>query len=295
MASSSSIEELESSYKKALKSLEGEKRAAIKKAKGMKGKKGKEALVLVETEFTEKLKALETAQEENLAALYVGSIKVSVDLENNTEIDMAANSEPVVFDKEKMARERKLAKAKKKRDRQKEKEAQIHQQIEEENNNAGPSLRKIELEQIQAILTPLNLIIKEIEADGHCLYRAVAAQTGIGFMEIRALCADTLLKNREEFESFCEYTDDIPNFDQYLEKVRNSDLGEVEWGGHLELRSLGIALNRSIYVYSVQSGAKPLAIHEESGSKQTDNEPILLSYHLHYYALGEHYNQITAA
>ena len=185
MASSSSIEELESSYKKVLKSLEGEKRAAIKKAKGMKGKKGKEALVLVETEFTEKLKALETAQEENLAALYVGSIKVSVDLENNTEIDMAVNSEPVVFDKEKMARERKLAKAKKKRDRQKEKEAQIHQQIEEENNNAGPSLRKIELEQIQAILTPLNLKIKEIEADGHCLYRAVAAQTGIGFMEIR--------------------------------------------------------------------------------------------------------------
>ena len=69
--------------------------------------------------------------------------------------------------------------------------------------------------------------------------------------------------------------------------MRNSDLGEVEWGGHLELRSLGIALNRPIYVYSVQSGAKPLAIHEESGSKQTDNEPILLSYHLHYYALGK--------
>lgn len=103
-----------------------------------------------------------------------------------------------------------------------------------------------------------------------------------------SLCADTLLKHQDEFSPFCEYTDDVSTFDEYLSRVRNS----AEWGGHLELRALGIALNRPIYVYSVQSGAKPLAIHEDSESENTGKESILLSYHLHYYALGEHYNQV---
>ncbi len=102
-----------------------------------------------------------------------------------------------------------------------------------------------------------------------------------------SLCADTLQQHQDEFAPFCEYTDDITTFDEYLEKVRNS----AEWGGHLELRALGIALSRPIFVYSVQSGAKPLAIHEA----ETETEPILLSYHLHYYALGEHYNQVIKA
>ncbi len=107
---------------------------------------------------------------------------------------------------------------------------------------------------------------------------------GIG---VGSLCADTLQENQDEFAPFCEYTDEISTFDEYLEKVRNS----AEWGGHLELRALGIALSRPILVYSVQSGAKPLAIHEAEGGA----EPILLSYHLHYYALGEHYNQVVKA
>ena len=82
-------------------------------------------------------------------------------------------------------RRQKRTKAKKKKDRQKEKEAERERQIEEETANAGPGLRKIELEQIQAVLTPLKLKVDEVDADGHCLYRAVAAQTGMNYMEIR--------------------------------------------------------------------------------------------------------------
>jgi len=285
MVPSSSKEEIVSSHKKALKTLEGEKRAAIKKAKGIKGKKGKEALALVEKEFTEKLKALEVSHEESLAAVDIESLKIS---EGSIGAEKVSTFKPPVVNEEEAARERKLVKARKKRDRQKEKEAQIQKQIEEENANAGPGLRKIELEQMQVVLTPLNLKICEVEADGHCLYRAIGAQSGKGFMAIRALCADTLLEHKDEFAPFCEYTDDIPSFDQYLEKVR----GSAEWGGHLELRALGIALNRPIHVYSVQSGKEPLAIHEDA---EDDKDPILLSYHLHYYVLGEHYNQVVAA
>jgi len=280
-----SKEELDISHKKALKSLDGEKRAALKKAKGMKGKKGKEALAAVEEDFAAKLSALEASYQENLAALAVENL--AIDTPADAE-PAAADDKPEVVDEEAAARERKLAKAKKKRDRQKEKEALIQQQIEEETANAGPGLRKIELEQIQAVLTPLKLKVGEVDADGHCLYRAVGAQTGKNYKTIRSMCADTLLKHQDEFAPFCEYSDDVTTFDEYLSKVRNS----AEWGGHLELRALGIALDRPIYVYSVQSGAKPLAIHEVSEGDKTDKEPILLSYHLYYYALGEHYNQV---
>ena len=80
---------------------------------------------------------------------------------------------------------------------------------------------------------------------------------------------------------------------QYVDKVRDS----AEWGGHLELRALRIALERPILIYSVQNGTEPLEIHNENETpdktEADKKEPIRLSYHLHYYALGEHYNQVV--
>lgn len=181
-----SKEEIEASHKKALKNLDGEKRAAVKKAKGMKGKKGKEAVAAVEDEFATKIKALEDSYQESLAALAVGSLDISADSPTGAnEAPESNNIGDYVVDDEAAARERKQAKAKKKRERQKEKEAEKERLIEEENTNAGPGPRKIELEQIQAVLTPLKLKISEVEADGHCLYRAVAAQSGTDYKTIR--------------------------------------------------------------------------------------------------------------
>lgn len=70
-----------------------------------------------------------------------------------------------------------------------------------------------------------------------------------------------------------------------MERVQNS----ADWGGHVELRALSLALKRPIIVYSAQT-VEPLQIHvDEYG----DKEPIRLSYHLHYYSLGEHYNCVV--
>lgn len=191
-------EELETAHKKALKALEGEKRAAIKKAKALKGKKGKEALASVETEFADKLKALEAKHQEDVAALTVASVNISDengdgnnkaagDAESATttpaESTTAANNND--NDPEEEARQRKLAKARKKRQKQKEKEAELEKQIEEETANAGPSMRDIELGQLQSILSPLHLSVQEVQADGHCLYRAVGAQTNQPFEQVR--------------------------------------------------------------------------------------------------------------
>ena len=101
------------------------------------------------------------------------------------------------------------------------------------------------------------------------------------------LCATTLAENEAEFAPFCEFSDNVSSFEGYVEQVRSS----AEWGGHLELRILSKALNRPIEVYSIQSGKSPLRIAEE-GIDNDGAEPIRLSYHLNYYALGEHYNQV---
>eukprot|EP00980_Cylindrotheca_fusiformis_P008835 scaffold1888_cov120-Cylindrotheca_fusiformis.AAC.5 len=275
---------LQSSHKKALKTLEGEKRAAIKKAKSTKGKKAKDAIAAVEEEFAERLSLLEKefgAKLESLSA-------------RGNETNNVGCVEPIPNDRtdeekhELSAKARKQLKARKRKERQKERESQLREELERENANAGPSLRQLELQQIKDVLTPLGLDVDEVEADGHCLYRSIAAQTAFDFQNIRSLCADALRENETEFSPFCELTDEVPSFDDYVNRVRNS----AEWGGHLELRALSLALKRPIHVYSVQSGSKPLEIDPEL---YNDQPPIRLSYHLHYYSLGEHYNQVVAA
>ena len=85
------------------------------------------------------------------------------------------------------------------------------------------------------------------------------------------------------------------------------------WGGHLEIRALSMALQHPVYIYSTQQ-LIPVIIdgttcnsshndhhhHDDNDNTTTttttnnyEKEPIRLSYHLHYYALGEHYNEVV--
>jgi OTU domain-containing protein 6 len=96
--------------------------------------------------------------------------------------------------------------------------------------------------------------------------------------------------HEDDYSPFCELTDDAPDFRAYVDRVRSS----ADWGGHLELRALSVALNRPVVVYSAQS-PDPLRIDEQRQCDASDeDDPIRLSYHLNYYALGEHYNQVIS-
>ncbi len=101
------------------------------------------------------------------------------------------------------------------------------------------------------------------------------------------LCANALKQHEEEFGAFIELTDSVKSFDEYVEQVRCS----AEWGGHVELRALSMALRRSIYVYSARE-KEPLIL-QDTNHLDDALPPIRLSYHLHYYALGEHYNEVV--
>jgi OTU domain-containing protein 6 len=98
-----------------------------------------------------------------------------------------------------------------------------------------------------------------------------------------------LKQHEDEFGAFVEFTDSVSNYDQYVEQVRSSS----EWGGHVELRALSVALRRPIIIYSARE-KEPLVLQDTNHLDDTAL-PIRLSYHLHYYALGEHYNQVVDA
>jgi OTU domain-containing protein 6 len=274
-------EEMNARHRKELKALEGEKRAETKKTKSTAGKKAKAAIATLEAEYESKLKCMKERHGKEL----------SDETPEFINTDYAANIEKTggegpcepVIETEEVERQRKVEKARLKREKQRQKELRREQEISKETANAGPLPREVENKIILQQLAPLNMIIAEVKADGHCLYRAVAAQCQSDYLTIRKICSETLKAHEDDFAPFCEYTDTVPDFQTYVERVRSS----ADWGGHLELRAISMALKRPVWIFSSTS-PHPLVIEEQS----SDVDPIRLSYHLKYYALGEHYNQV---
>lgn len=97
----------------------------------------------------------------------------------NGELATAVAIEPVMVDtvavaEQERIRQRQL-KAVQKRERAREKELARLQAIGDETAAAGPEPRDVEMDFISQKL-PAGMTIEPVAADGHCLYRAVAAQ-----------------------------------------------------------------------------------------------------------------------
>ena len=75
----------------------------------------------------------------------------------------------------------------------------------------------------------------------------------------------------------------IELYGAYCDRVANSS----DWGGQLELRALAMALQVPIHVFSAEGDI--IRMGEEFHHTQ---EPLQLTYHLHYYTLGEHFNSV---
>jgi OTU domain-containing protein 6 len=141
------------------------------------------------------LRELMTAEEEGVDtaddAAAAAALSESVGPTNKEAIDddeLASGAPPPNKDDHdaELERQRRIEKARKKKDKAREKERERERQIADELANAGPSARDLENEVILNQLRPLNLRIREVPADGHCLYRAVAAHyDGAGYGEMR--------------------------------------------------------------------------------------------------------------
>lgn len=186
---------------------------------------------------------------------------------------------------------RKESKAARRRRQKAEAEVESERRVAEEKARMGPSERLRETESIAAQLMPLQLRIRDIPPDGHCLYAAFANQLAevgdaathdVG--SLRTAAADHLLAQRAEYMPFLEEVEfDDTKYDLYCERLRK----EAVWGGQVELRALSTVLQRRVEVFAA---SMPLLV---TGEEFSSYKPLRLSFHRHYYNLGDHYNSVV--
>ncbi|KAJ5569949.1 uncharacterized protein N7459_009379 [Penicillium hispanicum] len=173
-----------------------------------------------------------------------------------------------------------------------------------------------EKELMEAVFKKLGLKEVEVNPDGHCLYSSIAKQLddyGLGlrpdpsriviqpttqsridtvaspqhdgYRAVRAVTAEFIMQNRDDFEAFMEEP-----LDEYTRKIKLT----AEWGGQLELQAIARAYGVDINV--VQSDGRMEKIEcgdmDNFDEEQKAKRVIWLAYYRHSYGLGEHYNAL---
>lgn len=165
----------------------------------------------------------------------------------------------------------------------------------EEANNL-PDLKQQERERMLSYMKERGLQEKEIRADGHCLYSAVAdqlvqleiplgtapgTQPEIPYKTTRSAAASWIENHPDDFEPFLE--EPLP---EYLRKIRDTG----EWGGQLEL--LALAKSYGVEINVLQDFGRIEKIEPEGDAA---GKTIWLGYYKHGFGLGEHYNSLRKA
>lgn len=183
----------------------------------------------------------------------------------------------------------------KKRNRQKERLArraaeQEAAAVRAEEEAAGMTdHRARESEYMKKMFKTFDLVEKEVDPDGHCLFSAIADQLGqnavaLGaggeppYKIVRRAAATYMVENGDDFAPFLE--EDLKD---YATKMRDT----AEWGGQLELMAL--ARRYEVEIRVIQDGRME-KIGEEEG--KTSGKTLWLAYYRHGYGLGEHYNSL---
>ena len=129
----------------------------------------------------------------------------------------------------------------------------------------------------RALADQLTMSEAESAADSH-------RQGTITFGDLRLRAAQHLREHADEFAPFIGVDPGSSEFDQYCHKVES--VIDAEWGGQVEIRALSASLERQIHIYD---STTPLLVMGEDFS---DKYPLKVTYHRHYYSLGEHYNSV---
>ena len=209
---------------------------------------------------------------------------------------------------------------------ERERDARVAREIDEARA-AGPSAGEAERSKLDAVLGSRGLRVKEIKADGHCLYRAIADQletrvpthaflNGGGLSDasdkpthatLRALAARVMRGEPETYRPFLTPSD-CGSSGESREGSREGDggdggdgiitdaawsryLSDVEstaaWGGQLELQALATGLRVPVEVLTADA---PPAVMGEAFLGETDGVALRVCHHRRAFGLGEHYN-----
>lgn len=182
------------------------------------------------------------------------------------------------------------SKAQRRRER-KEQEAKNRdteiQQAEEENKT---SERQLEIKAINKILKSRNLALHIIKSDGDCLYNSIRHQLELHNIQhtiesLRKISADYIRANKDELICYMPSSrgDDIMSQEEFDDYCNQVELTKA-WGSQIEIQALSNALKLKIEV--LQAQGRPTI----SGSDFPNAPHLIVTYHRHFYRLGEHYN-----
>lgn len=183
-----------------------------------------------------------------------------------------------------------ISKAQKRRDK-KEQDAKRREvellQAEEDNKN---SARNLETKAINSILKLRGLKLQSIKSDGDCLYNALKHQMDLAGLShsvesLRKTAAEHIRANQAELICYMTSakTDDIMSEDEFNEYCNQVETTKA-WGSQIEIQALSNSLKVIIEV--LQSSGTPAI----SGSEFKGRPHLIVTYHRHFFGLGEHYN-----
>lgn len=128
--------------------------------------------------------------------------------DENDKVKKPTEEELAKLEEERKQKERE--KLQKKGEEKRKREFEKRKQEQDELDTMGASNRQLELESINAIIVPLGLRIRDIPADGNCLYRSLADQLqqfgykSDDYVAIRKLIANYMRTHVDEFIGFME-------------------------------------------------------------------------------------------
>ena len=215
-----------------------------------------------------------------------------------------------------------LTKAMKRRMKKEQEEREREERVARETaaaRAAGPTRGESENKKLEAVLGARGLRVKEIKADGHCLYRAILDQLLCripmhdmsarlaancdgdkkekgasieGVSTLRRLAAQVMRDDPDAYQPFLE-TD---SRDEDPDSVWSTYLSDVEstaaWGGQLELQALATGLRVPIEVFTANA---PSVTMGESYFGENGGVKLRVCHHRHAFGLGEHYNSAADA
>lgn len=266
------VESLEDRQRREKRELRAETMEMLKKARDKNSKK----------QVREKIAAMESA----LAAKHS---------QENREIEEQDSNSTGVGNEDRGSQ--KISRSEKKKE---QKRAQAQALRAEAQREAASMIdyKSEECKRITRRLEPLGFEVSEVEADGHCLFRSVGLQLSkFGWNDqkrsvesLRKLAAEYISQNCERFVPFLMSDDgELEDVSSYCDRLTRSS--PVLWGGEPELVALSESLGKSIVVFSADADPVryiPLAAANGNGN----GEEIRVSFHKHYYGLGNHYNEV---
>ncbi|KAG9066810.1 OTU domain-containing protein 6B [Linnemannia hyalina] len=167
-------------------------------------------------------------------------------------------------------------------------------QDEAEKEAAGQvNMNEVERKSIEELANVMNVTVKDVTADGHCLYNAIADQllqryqTETTVKALRHETAEYMKAHSDDFLPFLTNKQgdmmSPEDFNDYCKELESTAV----WGGQPELLALSRAHKVPIWV--VQMGSPTVKLSEGVDAAKT---PLMVSYHRHMFGLGEHYNSL---